>query len=565
MAARRSASIRHGIVTSTVVRYSQSIMPKIDLLEMVDISKSFHTTCANQRVNLRVGSGEILGLLGENGAGKTTLMNILYGLIAPDSGQIRINGQSVVIQSPRDAIELGIGMVHQHFMLIENHTVAENIALGLSDAPFLSPSRNVARRLVEFGERFGLKINPQERIWQLSAGEQQRVEIVKALVKGADLLILDEPTSVLTPQETEQLFAILRRMSAEGHSVIFISHKLEEILSICHRVLVLRKGEIAGRAETEDVDKRELARMMVGREIIFRIERPALEQGELVLDVRNLVVPGDRQQIAVRGVGFRIFRNEIFGIAGVSGNGQRELVEAVTGLRKASQGEVLLGGQNITNANARVVASRGISHVPEERMRFGIVPNLFVYENTVLKKHRKRLFSRVLFLNFGSIRKHASAIIERFNVSVPTIDTPVKNLSGGNIQKLILGREISGEPALLVAAHPTYGLDVGATEYIRRQLLEKRGEGLAVLLVSEDLEEIFELCDRIAVMYEGRFMGIVSTARATMEDIGLMMAGSMPEGGDEGAGSMPEGGDEGAGSMPDGAGQMPADAGRGQG
>ena len=504
-------------------------MPKIDLLEMVDVSKSFHATRANHNVNLRIGAGEILGLLGENGAGKTTLMNILYGLISPDSGEIRVNGKAVTIESPRDAIDQGIGMVHQHFMLIENHTVAENIALGLSEAPFLSPVGHVARRVVEFGERFGLKIDPQERIWQLSAGEQQRVEIVKALVKGADLLILDEPTSVLTPQETEELFTILRRMTAEGHSVIFISHKLEEILSICHRVQVLRKGEVAGRAETKDVNKRELARMMVGREIIFRIKRPALEQGAMVLEVRDLVVPGDRQQLAVRGVGFQVFRNEIFGIAGVSGNGQRELVEAVTGLRKASEGEILLSGRDITNSSARVVASRGISHVPEERIRFGVVPNLFVYENAVLKQHRQRLFSRVLFLNFGSIRKHASAIIKRFNVSVPTIDTPVKNLSGGNIQKLILGREISGQPALLVAAHPTYGLDVGATEYIRRQLLEKREQGLAVLLVSEDLEEIFELCDRIAVMYEGRFMGIVPTAETSMEDIGLMMAGSHPE------------------------------------
>ena len=288
-------------------------MPKIEVLEMSNISKSFHTTRANHRVNLRIQAGEILGLLGENGAGKTTLMNILYGLIPVDEGEIRINGQSVRIESPRDAIDLGIGMVHQHFMLIQNHTVAENIALGLSDAPFLSPSRHVARRVEEFGRRFGLKINPRERIWQLSAGEQQRVEIVKALVKGADLLILDEPTSVLTPQETEELFAILRRMAAEGHSVIFISHKLEEILSICRRVLGLRKGEVAGRAETKNVDKRELARMMVGREIIFRIERPHLEQGEMVLDVKDLVVPGDRRQIAVRGVRFRVFRETVRG------------------------------------------------------------------------------------------------------------------------------------------------------------------------------------------------------------------------------------------------------------
>ncbi len=509
-------------------------MPKIQALEMKNISKTFHTTRANQRINLKIRAGEILGLLGENGAGKTTLMNILYGLIPADEGEIRINGQAVRIDSPRDAIDLGIGMVHQHFMLIQNHTVAENIALGLKGAPFLTPTRQVARRVEEFGRRFGLKINPQERIWQLSAGEQQRVEIVKALVKGADLLILDEPTSVLTPQETEELFTILRRMAAEGHSIIFISHKLEEILSICHRVEVLRKGELAGRAATRDVDKRKLARMMVGRDIIFNIERAQLEKGELVLEVKDLEVEGDRQQIAIRGVSFQVYENEIFGIAGVSGNGQRELIEAITGLRKAAGGSVFLGGREITNSSARVVASRGISHVPEERIKFGIVPNLFIYENAVLKQHRRRLFSRVLFLNYGSIRKHTSGIVERFNVSVPTIDTPIKNLSGGNIQKLILGREISGQPALLVAAHPTYGLDVGATEYIRQQLLQKREQGLAVLLVSEDLEEIFELCDRIAVIYEGRFMGILTTAEAGIEEIGLMMAGSTAAAGEGG-------------------------------
>jgi ABC-type uncharacterized transport system ATPase subunit len=501
---------------------------KIQTLEMSGIRKAFGAVQANGGISLGLKSGEVLGLLGENGAGKTTLMKILYGLVQADEGEIRINGQPARFHSPRDAIARGIGMVHQHFMLVQNHSAAENVALGFPESPFFFPAREVARRMQEFSRRYGLAVNPRARIWQLSAGEQQRVEILKALLAGADLLILDEPTSVLTPKEAEELFAVLRRMTGEGHSVIFISHKLEEILSICDRVVVLRRGEVAGEAAAREVDKRELARLMVGREIIFNLERQKLEPGPVVLEVEDLTVPGDRKVAAVRGVSFRVHRNEILGIAGVSGNGQRELVEAITGLRRASSGAVRLNGADLTNASARVVASKGIGHVPEERIRFGIVPNLFVYENSVLKQHRNRLFSRVLFLNYGSIRQHASALVKDFSIAAPSLDTPVRSLSGGNIQKLILGREIRGEPALLVAAHPTYGLDVGATEYIRRQLLELRERGTAVLLVSEDLEEIFELADRVAVLFDGRLMGILNTAEAGMEQIGLMMAGSSP-------------------------------------
>ena len=499
---------------------------KIQRLELSGISKSFGSVEANRDVTLRVESGEVLGLLGENGAGKTTLMNILYGLYAADAGEIRINGRAVHLSSPRDAIHAGIGMVHQHFMLVQNHTVAENVALADESAPFLCPARAWPESCWSFPAATASRWIPARRVWQLSAGEQQKVEIVKALLQGADLLILDEPTSVLTPSEAGELFSVIRRMTAEGHSVIFISHKLEEVLQICTRVAVLRRGRLEGSADPKQIDRRELARMMVGREVLFSLERRALPPGEPSLEVSGLHVPGDRGVEAVKGVGFTVRRNEILGIAGVSGNGQRELVEAITGLRKSTRGTVSLDGSDITNLSARAIGRRGISHVPEERMRFGIVPNLFVYENAVLKQQRNSIFSRLFFLDYEAIRGRARHIVDSYNVSAPSIEEPLKNLSGGNIQKLILGREISGEHSLLVAAHPTYGLDVGATEYIRGLLLSLREKGKAVLLVSEDLEEIFELSDRIAVMFGGRIAAIVDRDAASVEQVGLWMAGA---------------------------------------
>ncbi|MDX2502076.1 MAG: ABC transporter ATP-binding protein [Deltaproteobacteria bacterium] len=502
-------------------------MAKIESLEMKDISKSFQGVMANSNVNITIRKGEILGLLGENGAGKTTLMNILYGLYQPDSGNIRINGKNITINSPMDSRNHGIGMVHQHFMLIQNHTVAENIALGFEKTPLFFPQRNLNEKILSFAKNFNFEIDPSRMVWQLSAGEQQRVEILKALMNGADLLILDEPTSVLTSQESRDLFQNFREMRDQGHMIILISHKLDEIIELCDRVTVLQKGSIVGEAATKDVDKKSLARMMIGRDIIFQIEKEPMERTEKVISVEDIVVKSDKGLDTVKNVSFEIFRNEIFGIAGVSGNGQRELVEAITGLRRVEAGKIVMDETDITNETARCIHDRGIAHVPEERIKFGIAPGLCLYDNAILKQHHKSKYSSSLFLAYSKIKQHTQQLLSEFKVLAPSINIQTKNLSGGNIQKLILGREISENPSLLVASHPTYGLDVGATEYLRNQLLKRRREGGAVLLVSEDLDEIFELCDRIAVMFRGEFMGVLEADDQRLKDIGLMMAGSM--------------------------------------
>ncbi len=493
---------------------------------MVDISKAFNGIPANDRIRLSVGSGEILGLLGENGAGKTTLMNILYGLYQPDSGDIRINGEPVKIRSPLESIQLGIGMVHQHFMLIQNHTAGENIALGYKQTPFFFPQKKINDSIVHFSRKFNLVIDPQKKVWQLSAGEQQRIEIIKTLFNGADLLILDEPTSVLTPQEIKDLFVILEKMKAEGHLIILISHKLDEIMMLCDRVTVLSKGKVVGNADTKDVDKKTLARMMIGRDVLFNIEKEEMPKSREVLKVSHLCVVGDKGSPMVKDISFNIYQNEIFGIAGVSGNGQRELVEAITGLRKSGTGSVHINGRDITNVSPRVAYDSGISHVPEERIKFGIAPGLYLYENAILKQHHLDKYTKHKFLAYKSVKNHASRLVKTFQIMAPSIQVQTKNLSGGNIQKLILGREISESPPLLVASHPTYGLDVGATEYLRKQLLKRRKEGGAVLLVSEDLEEIFELCDRIAVIFQGEFMGILNANDSRLADMGMMMTGA---------------------------------------
>lgn len=496
------------------------------VVKMRGIVKRFPGVVASDRVDFEVRAGEIHALLGENGAGKTTLMNILYGIYQLDEGEIYVRGKRVTIRSPRDAIELGIGMVHQHFMLVYSHTVAENIVLGLSSADLLFPLKEVKGKITEFSERYGLRVEPEAKIWQLSAGEQQRVEIIKALYRGADVLILDEPTSMLAPGEIEELFTALRRMAEEGRAIVFITHKLDEVMAISDRVTVLRRGKAVATVEKSRTNKQALTRMMVGREVLFRLQRKPVEKGEIVLEVKALHAPNDKRLPALKDLSFTVREGEVLGIAGVAGNGQRELVEVITGLRRATEGKVVLLGEDITHCSVGEIIGRGVAHIPEERIRMGLIPDMSVAENLILKAYRCSPCSQRLFLNSAFIGQYAERLISEYEIVTPSKDGPAKLLSGGNIQKLILARETSEEPVLIVAAHPTYGLDVGATERIRQLLLEQSERGAAILLVSEDLEEIMTLSDRIAVMFEGKIVGIVAAAEADIEEIGSMMVGA---------------------------------------
>lgn len=496
------------------------------VVRMRGVVKRFPGVLANDHVDFEVRAGEIHALLGENGAGKTTLMNILYGIYQLDEGEVYVKGKRVTIRSPRDAIELGIGMVHQHFMLVYPHSVAENIVLGLSSADFFFPLREVKGKVTEFLERYGLKVDPEAKIWQLSAGEQQRVEIIKALYRGADVLILDEPTSMLAPGEVEELFTTLRRMAEEGRAIVFITHKLDEVMAISDRVTVLRLGKGVATLEKSRTNKQDLTKMMVGREVLFRVQRKPVEKGGTVLEVTGLYALNDKGLPALKDLSFTVREGEILGIAGVAGNGQRELVEVITGLRRATEGKVVLLGEDITNCSAGEIIGRRVAHIPEERIRMGLVPGMSVAENLILKVYRSSPCSQRLFLDYAFIDQHAARLISEYEIVTPSKDVPAKLLSGGNIQKLILARETSEEPVLIVAAHPTYGLDVGATERIRQLLLEQSERGAAILLVSEDLEEIMTLSDRIAVMFEGRIAGVVDRAGAEVEEIGSMMVGA---------------------------------------
>ena len=495
-------------------------------VELHGIVKRFPGVVANDRVSFDVRAGEIHALLGENGAGKTTLMRILYGLYQPDAGEILVDGQPVTIRSPADSIRHGIGMVHQHFMLVPTLTVAENVALGLpSSRGLVLDTDRVARRIEELAQAYGLRVDPRAFVWQLSVGEQQRVEILKALYRGAAALILDEPTAVLTPQEVDELFGTLRRMAAEGHALIFISHKLHEVLAISDRVTVLRDGHVVQTLETKTTTRPELARLMVGREVLLRVDRPPVELGPVRLRLEDLIVGGDRGLPAVRGASLEVRQGEILGLAGVSGNGQRELADAVAGLRKAAQGRIQVDEVDITAWSPDRRIRQGLAYIPEERMRDGVIKELSVEENLIAEVHGQPPFARGWFLDFRRIARHCDELIRGYEIKTPSRSTPLRNLSGGNIQKLVLARELSRQPGVLIAAQPTRGVDIGSTEYIHRRLIEQRGRGTATLLISEDLDEIRNLSDRIAVMYEGRIMGVVPREQATIEQLGLMMAG----------------------------------------
>ncbi len=501
-------------------------LPRIESLEMRNITKRFPGVLANSRVDFDVKAGEIHALLGENGAGKSTLMKQLYGLYYPDEGQIFLNGDPIQINSPTDSLAYGIGMIHQHFMLVDNLTVAENVALGLpsSREPRLDLEL-VSERIRELAEKYGLQVDPKSIISNLAVGERQRVEIVKALYRGAALLVLDEPTAVLTPQEVDDLFVIFRQMAADGHALIFISHKLDEIFALTDRVSVLRDGKMVGTVNTSDVNKAELANMMVGREVLMERVRPPSERGEVRLMIEGGCVVNDEGSATLKDVSFEVHSGEILGVAGISGNGQRPLARAIVGLQELSSGQIQLDGKDVTGFAPNEMYDVGLSYIPEERMHDGVIKDFTVAENLILQDYIKHPFSNQIFLAFKAIAEHAKRQIKSFTIKTPDKDTPVKNLSGGNIQKVILAREIARKPRLLIAAQPTRGVDIGATEYIHNQLLQQRAKGLATLLISEDLDEVKAMSDRIVVLFGGEVMGIVKSDDVTTEELGLMMAG----------------------------------------
>ncbi|MGI8928267.1 MAG: ABC transporter ATP-binding protein [Candidatus Limnocylindrales bacterium] len=496
------------------------------VLEMRGITKRYPGVVANDAIDLDLRAGEIHALLGENGAGKSTLMNILYGLAVPDAGSIFIDGQPVAIQGPHDAIHRGISMVHQHFMLVPVLTVAENILLGeetMANALFID--RKEARsRIVALGRQFGFEIDPDARIENLSVGWQQRVEILKALYRKARILVLDEPTAVLTPQETAEIFAVLRRLAAEGHSIIFISHKLYEVLDIADRITVIRRGRVVGQRIPSETNEEDLAELMVGRNVELSVDRGESHPNEVVLAVDGLRAKDDRGREVVRGLDIDVRAGEIVGIAGVAGNGQDELVEVLTGLRKPSDGRIAMGGTDVTGWRPRQLYEAGLAHVPGDRHRWAMIMSFSLEDNLVLTSYYRPPFARGLVRNEGAIGASAAELIGRYDIRTPSARVAADTLSGGNQQKAVVAREFSGEPKLLVLDQPTRGLDVGSIEFIHRRAIEMRNAGTAILLVSAELDEVLELSDRIAVLYRGELVATLDGRSANKEEVGLLMA-----------------------------------------
>jgi len=492
------------------------------VVEMMGITKSFPGILANDQVNLTIKRGEIHALLGENGAGKSTLMSILTGLYRPDGGEIRINGLPVEFYSPKDALAKGIGMVHQHFKLVKPFSVAENIVLGMHSGSEVYNLQQVNDTIQEFSQNYGLNVDTKAKVWQLSIGEQQRAEIVKVLFWGAEILILDEPTAVLTPQEAAELYKTLRLMAGRGKAVIVISHKLSEVLENTDTITVLRGGKSIGTVKTVETNEVELTRMMVGRHVTMETERQKAMPGGKILSLQGISCLSNRGQLALKDVSLDIYAGEILGIAGVAGNGQSELAEVIAGLRVVEGGYKYINGVDHTHSSVRELVEAGVSYVPEDRLGTGLVPGLNAVDNLLLKSYRR---SGGWFINWSKARHYTNEIIKKFDVKAANLFNPVKMLSGGNLQKLLLAREISADPLLIVAVYPMRGLDVGAMEAVRRLLLEQRSAGKSILLISEELEELFALSDRIAVLHGGEVMGVVDPGEATIEAVGMMMAG----------------------------------------
>lgn len=497
------------------------------VIEMLNIRKEFPGIVANNNITLQLKKGEIHALLGENGAGKSTLMNVLFGLYQPEKGEIKVNGKKVNITNPNIANDLGIGMVHQHFMLIDKFTVTENIILGKEITSRGKIDMKKAESEVrEISQRYGLAVDPQAKVADISVGMQQRVEILKTLYRGAEILIFDEPTAVLTPQEINELIQIMKTLIKEGKSIILITHKLKEIMEVCDRVTVIRKGEGIGTVDVKDTNPNELASLMVGREITFKTEKSEAEPKENVLEINQLTVKDSRGIQAVNQLDLTIRQGEIVGIAGVDGNGQSELIEAITGLRKTDSGSIKLNGKEISHLPSRKVTESGVGHIPQDRHKHGLVLDFTIGENIVLQTYYQKPYSKFGVMNNKEIYVKANSLINEFDVRTPDEFTLARSLSGGNQQKAIIGREVDRNPDLLIAAQPTRGLDVGAIEFIHRRLIDQRDQGKAVLLLSFELDEIMNVSDRIAVIYEGKIIAIVNPKETTEQELGLLMAGS---------------------------------------
>jgi general nucleoside transport system ATP-binding protein len=502
------------------------------VVEMRGITKRFPGIVANDNVSFTLKQGEIHALLGENGAGKSTLMNILFGLYQPDEGEIFVNGRQVVIDGPNKAIELGIGMVHQHFKLVHPFTVTENIILGSEPKQGMAVNYRKANVQVEnLSKQYGLNVDPYAKIDEISVGMQQRVEILKTLYRGADILIFDEPTAVLTPQEISELLEIMRSLTAQGKSIILITHKLKEIMAIADTVTIVRRGKVIDNLTVSGTNPKVLAEKMVGREVSLNLEKKKATSGDSVLEVDRLVVKGRQGLKALNELSFTIKRGEILGIAGVEGNGQTELIEALTGLRSVESGSVRLCGEEVAGATPRRIGETGMSLIPEDRHKHGLVLDFTIRENMVLGTYYQKPYTKRGFLNYQAIDDHASRLIAEFDVRTPSIQTEARALSGGNQQKAIIAREVDKNPEVLIAAQPTRGLDVGAIEFIHKRLVEQRNAGKAVLLISYELEEVMQLSDRIAVIYEGQIVGEVDPSETNDQELGLMMAGSKVQGG----------------------------------